>query len=481
MNIMSQLHVLMPELTLLLTALAVLVGHLFVAKERATFFSYCVAQLGMVAVILILLELTTLPTQIIMAGSFKVDQLALLLKMAIATLSLAILLYSKSYIEMRDFPHGEYFALALLSTVGMMVLVSANNLLVVYLGLELMSLPLYAMVALCRTSETAPEAGMKYFVLGAIASAMLLYGISLIYGVTHSLQHDHVVAALSAVTGEQKVVAGLGIVFILVALAFKVGAVPFHMWVPDVYEGAPMSVTMFIGAAPKIAAFGMIIRVLAEGLATGVANWQPILMILAVLSMGLGNLLALSQTNIKRLFAYSAIAHAGFMLMGIMVANETGYSASLFYILIYALTVSGGFGMIIMLSRSGTDAELITDLKGLNARSPWTAFLMMILVFTMAGVPPTAGFYAKLVVLESVVNAGYYGVAIFAVIMAVIGAFYYLRLIHMMYFEQPEDPIKPQSTMGLNAVLSINGLLPLLIGLSPAVLMSLCMHVFAVQ
>lgn len=480
MNVLSQLHYLMPELTLLLTALTVLVGHLFVAKERQQAFAYWVGQLGLLAVIFILLDLSALPSSVTMTGHFKLDPLAILLKLAIAALTMVVMVYTKDYIKDRDLPQGEYITLALLATIGMMLLVSANNLLLVYLGLELMSLPMYALVALSRTCKTGPEAGMKYFVLGAIASGMLLYGISLIYGVTHTLQHEGIVTAMAALSGGEKLVGGLGVVFILIAIAFKVGAVPFHMWIPDVYEGAPTSVTLFIGAAPKIAAFGMLIRVLGEAMASSVADWQPMLMMLAILSMGLGNILALSQTNIKRLFAYSAIAHAGFMLMGVMVANDTGYSAALFYILIYALTVAGGFGMLILLSRSGNDAELISDLKGLNARSPWYAFLMMIIVFTMAGVPPTAGFYAKLVVLESAVDAGYIGLAVYAVIMAVIGAFYYLRLIHMMYFEAPDDPLPLEVSMEMHTVLSLNGLLPLIIGLSPGLILSLCMHVFAI-
>ncbi len=321
---------------------------------------------------------------------------------------------------------GEFYVLGLFAVLGMLVLVSAHNLLTVYLGLELLSLSLYALVAFNRDSAPASEAAMKYFVLGALASGMLLYGISMLYGATGSLDIERVAAAIAS-PGEKDIILVFALCFIVVGLAFKFGAVPFHMWIPDVYHGAPTPVTLFIGSAPKIAAFAMAMRVLAEALGGLSASWQEMLIILAVLSLAIGNVIAIAQTNIKRMLAYSTISHVGFLLLGLLAGTPEGYSAALFYAITYALTAIGGFGMIILLSRAGFEADRLDDFKGLNDRSPWFAFMMLILMFSLAGVPPTVGFYAKLWVLQAVIHVDLLWLALAGVFFSIIGAYYYLR------------------------------------------------------
>jgi len=341
-----------------------------------------------------------------------------------------------------------------------------------YLGLELMSLSMYAMVAFCRDSKRASEAAMKYFVLGALASGMLLYGMSIIYGMTGSLN----IIEISNSIGESGSSMGLllGLAFIVVGLAFKFGAVPFHMWIPDVYHGAPTAVTLYIATAPKIAAFAMTMRLLVEGLGGLQADWQTMLIVLSVLSLGLGNIVAIAQSSIKRMLAYSTISHVGFLLLGILAGTGEGYAASMFYALTYALMALGGFGMILFLSRKGFEAEELDDFKGLNERSPWFAFMMLIILFSMAGIPPTVGFYAKLSVLTAIVNVDLIWLATVAVIFSVIGAYYYLRAVKMMYFDKAEDSSELQSCLTFRFALSANGLTVLALGIFPAGLMALC-------
>jgi NADH-quinone oxidoreductase subunit N len=353
-------------------------------------------------------------------------------------------------------------------------MVSAHSFLTVYLGLELLSLSLYAMVAFRRDSLTASEAAMKYFILGALASGMLLYGMSMIYGATGTLDIAKLSAPIAS-RGTDDIVLTFGLVFIVVGLAFKLGAVPFHMWIPDVYQGAPTSVTMYIGSAPKIAGFALVMRVLAEGLGDLHGSWQDMLVILTVLSLAVGNIIAIAQTNLKRMLAYSTISHVGFLLLGILSGTKAGYSASLFYVITYAATAIGGFAMVILLSRRGFEAENLDDLKGLNERSPWLAFMMLLLMFSMAGVPPTVGFYAKLIVLKSVIDIQMVWLAIVAVVFSVIGAFYYLRVVKLMYFDTPAEGAGAiRIGADTNIAFSMNALAVLVLGILPGGLLALC-------
>jgi len=357
-------------------------------------------------------------------------------------------------------------------------MISAASLLMLYLGLELLSLCLYAMVALDRNNGNASEAAMKYFVLGAIASGMLLYGMSILYGLSGSLLISDVAAAVTR-SGEVDIGMVFALVFVLVALMFKLGAVPFHMWVPDVYQGSPTAVTVFLGTAPKLAAFAIVMRLLVEGLGGLHADWQQMLTIIAVLSMAIGNIVAIAQTNIKRMLAYSTISHVGFIILGILAGSAEGYASAMFYTIAYAIMSLGGFGIIMLLARAGFEADQLNDFKGLNQRSPWFAFMMLILMFSMAGVPPTVGFWAKLAVLKAVVHGDMVWLAGIAVFFSIIGLFYYLRIIKLMYFDDQEDSAALQCSMDMRFVLSGNALMILALGVYPASLMALCISVFA--
>jgi NADH-quinone oxidoreductase subunit N len=406
------------------------------------------------------------------------DALSDLLKIFICVVNMLVLLYSVNYLKARQLMQGEFFVLAIFSTLGMLIMVSAYHMLTLYLGLELMSLCLYAMVAMQRDSAVATEAAMKYFILGSIASGMLLYGMSIIYGVTGSLAISDIALAIATGSGSETILS-FGIVFLVIGIGFKFGAVPFHMWLPDVYHGAPTAMTLFIAAAPKIAAFAMIIRLLAEGLIDLQNHWQDMLVMLAVLSMILGNVVAIAQSNLKRMLAYSTISHVGFLLMGVLSGTEEGFAASLFYTLIYALMTLGAFGMILLLSRQGFEAENIDDFKGLSEREPWFALMMLILMFSMAGIPPLAGFYAKLSVIKAVIDVDLLMVALVAVVTSVIGAFYYLRIIKVMYFDKSVVEHKLEASSSMQIMLSANALMVLGLGIVPGILMKLCTIVFA--
>jgi len=419
-------------------------------------------------------SLSTMPV-LALNGLFIDDPLADVLKLFLYLTTAVVMIYSRDYLRARGLYKGEFFVLALFALLGMMVMISASHFLTLYLGLELLSLSLYAMVALQRDSSVATEAAMKYFVLGALASGMLLYGMSMVYGVTGSLALGDIAIALQDGT-DLRIPLVFGIVFLVAGLAFKLGAVPFHMWVPDVYHGAPTAMTLFIGSAPKIAAFAFVIRILGQGLESQVGEWRDMLIILAVLSMALGNFAAIAQSNLKRMFAYSTISHMGFMLLGILAGTQNGYGSAMFYVLVYALMSLGGFGMILLLSRAGFEADQLDDFKGLNRRSPWLAFLMLLLMFSMAGVPPTVGFYAKLSVLQAVVELGHVWLAVAAVLFSLVGAFYYLRIVKLMYFDAPHDtsPIAP--SVDARIIMSANGIAVLAIGILPQPLMALCIH-----
>jgi NADH-quinone oxidoreductase subunit N len=412
---------------------------------------------------------------------FIQDQLADTLKLFILAITFVIFVYSRDYLRDRNIFKGEFYVLGLFGVLGMMIMVSSSNLLLLYLGLELMSLCLYAMVAFDRENGNASEAAMKYFVLGAIASGMLLYGMSILYGLSGSLAIVDVANAVSAVEQGSDAQLGLvfALVFIVVALAFKLGAVPFHMWIPDVYQGSPTAVTAYISSAPKIAGFAIIMRLLVEGLGGLHADWQMMLVILAVLSMAAGNIIAIAQTNIKRMLAYSTISHVGFILLGILAGTADGYSSAMFYTLAYAIMSLGGFGIVLYMSRAGFEAEELDDYKGLNQRNPWFAFMMLILMFSMAGVPPTLGFWAKLAVLSAVVDINMTWLAVAGVVFSIIGLFYYLRVIKLMYFDEPVEQQPISCGRDMQIALSTNSIAILALGLYPAGLMSICAAVFS--
>jgi NADH-quinone oxidoreductase subunit N len=416
---------------------------------------------------------------------FVSDPMSNMLKVASYIAVGLTLIYSRQYATDRQMINshlgGEFYVLALFSLLGQMVMISANNFLIIYLGLELMSLSLYALVALRRDHAVSTEAAMKYFVLGALASGFLLYGISMMYGATGSLDLNEVAKTIAAGTVNKPVLV-FGLVFIVAGLAFKLGVVPFHMWVPDVYQGAPTSTTLLLGGAPKIATFAIAIRMLVEGLPALAIDWQQMLTILAVLSMAIGNITAIVQTNIKRMLAYSTISQMGFILLGLLSgvvtsvdgSSTNGYSAAMFYTITYVLTTLGIFGVIMLLSRAGFEAENIDDFKGLNQRSPWFALVTLLLMFSLAGVPPVVGFYAKLSVLQAALSTGQVWLAVVTVMFSLIGAYYYLRIVKVMYFDEPVDNTKIVASTDMRVALTVNGAAILLLGLMPGPLMGAC-------
>jgi NADH-quinone oxidoreductase subunit N len=407
------------------------------------------------------------------------DVLKLLIYFSVAI----ALLYGRGYLAERGMDRIEYYMLVLYMTLGMMVMVSAAHFLSIYIGLELMSLSLYGLVAFDRDSPRSTEAAMKYFVLGALASGLLLYGMSMIYGATGSLELAGVAQSIYHQAANREVLM-FGLIFVVAGLAFKLGVVPFHMWVPDVYHGAPSAVTLLIASAPKLAAFAMAMRLLVNGMFELADQWQAMLMFLAVLSVILGNLAAIAQSNLKRMLAYSGISHMGFVLLGLLSGVVEGdrhfalnaYSSAMFYAASYVIMSLASFGLIILLSRAGFEAENIDDFKGLNKRSPWFAAMMMIVMFSMAGVPFFIGFFAKFAVLQAVVAAGYIWLAVLAVMMSLIGAFYYLRLVKVMYFDEPVDTSPIQASADMRVLLSANGLAIAGLGLMPQALMSVCAY-----
>jgi len=411
-------------------------------------------------------------------GSYIADGLAQFLKLFTLAAVATVFLYSRSYLKSRGLQKGEYYLLGLFGVLGIQVMISAYSMLTMYLGLEMLSLALYGMVAFDRESPVAAEAAMKYFVLGAIASGSLLYGISILYGVTGSIYLPAVAGALLQADGPD-IAALVGIAFVIVGVAFKFGAVPFHMWLPDVYEGAPTSVTLFIGTVPKVAAFALMLRVVVDGLSPLAASWEVILGSLAVLSLAIGNVVAIAQTNVKRMLGYSTIAHVGFILLGFAAGNRDGIEAALFYTVIYVIMAAGAFGIVILLGRDGYEADELDDLRGLNQRSPWFAAIMLLIMVSMIGVPPLAGFYAKWWVLSSLLDAGKLLLAIAGIGFSVIGAFYYLRVIKLMYFDEPASAGGMREGNDLRWVLSANGLLVLLLGLFPDSLVDLCVRVLS--
>jgi len=467
----------LPEIVLLCGACAILVADLFLSDARRHV-SFWLTQA--VLAVAAWVALATMPASPATAFSGMVvdDMLSDTLKF-MASLSVSLMLfYSRGYCAARGLFRGETFVLALFALLGMMVMIAAGSFVTLYLGLELLALCLYAMVAMYRTSNAASEAAMKYFVLGALASGMLLYGMSMIYGATGSLGVADVAKALAGGTGNRTILL-FGLVFVVSGVAFKLGAVPYHMWVPDVYDGAPTAVTLLIGTAPKLAAYAFMLRLLAVALGSLWYDWQGMLIVLSLLSMVLGNVVAIAQTNIKRMLAYSSIANMGFMLMGFLAANPTGYSAAMFYAIAYVLTSLASFGMVMLLSREGFEADRLEDFRGLNQRSPWWAFVMLLVMFSLAGVPPTVGFYAKFTVIQAAVDAGFVWLAVAAVMASLVGAFYYLRVVKLMYFDDATDTA-PIAARGDNrALLSANGLALLVFGVLPQPLLGLCVVALA--
>jgi len=478
----------MAEIVLAIAIMVILVAGLFVREEKQPL-SHWLSLLAIVITTLVIISsFDSGGTRYAFNQMFVSDSMGQLLKLFACIATFVTLIYARQYTAVRGMLggtlSGEFYVLALMTLLGQMIMISGNSFLIIYLGLELMSLSLYALVALRRDHPISTEAAMKYFVLGAMASGFLLYGMSLLYGASGSLNLTQVAAAVSSGT-VNKMVLVLGVVFLVAGLAFKLGAAPFHMWAPDVYQGAPTSVTLLLGAAPKLAAFAICMRLLVGALGAMAADWQQMLIVMAVASMAVGNITAIAQTNIKRMLAYSTISQMGFMLLGLIsgvfegsttAATANAYSASMFYAVTYVLTTLGSFAMIMLLSRSGFEAESLEDFKGLNQRSPWFAAVMMVLLMSFAGVPPMVGFFAKLSVLEAALAAGHLWLVIVAVLLSLVAAYYYLRIVKLMYFDAPTDTSPIVADRGMQITLSVNGIAVVLLGILPGTLMTACLQ-----
>jgi NADH-quinone oxidoreductase subunit N len=468
----SGLSLAAPEIFLSVAACAILMLDLMLKDAQRHWTGVlAVISLLMTAVLTVAQPVST--RVVALGGLFELDRMAQVLKVVTLLTVAAVFVYSTDYLRRREILKGEYYVLGLFATLGGMVLTSAASLITLYLGLELMSLCLYAMVAFDRESGVAAESAIKYFVLGSMASGTLLYGMSIVYGVTGSLELATIAAAVHSGFADN---VGLlfGIAFLIVGIGFKLGAVPFHMWIPDVYEGSPTCVTVFIGTASKLAAFALAMRLLPEALLGSQADWSQMLVVLSVLSIAIGNVVAVAQTNLKRMLAYSTISHIGYILLGILAGTAQGYQAAMFYMISYVVVACGAFGMILLLARQGFEADKLVDFKGLNARSPWFAGMMAILMFSLAGLPPFVGFWAKLGVIQAVLNVDYTWLAVVAVLFSVVGAFYYLRIVKLMYFDDPTDSAVLGGSLLMRSLLSANALLVFVLGVAPAALITIC-------
>jgi NADH-quinone oxidoreductase subunit N len=461
-----------PEIFLGLAACAILMLDLLLKDTQRKW-------TGVLAVVSLLITAALVVAQpvsakiVALGGLFELDRMAQVLKVVTLLTVAVVFVYSTDYLRRRAILKGEYYVLGLFAVLGAMVLTSAGSLITLYLGLELMSLCLYAMVAFDRESGIAAESAIKYFVLGSLASGTLLYGMSIIYGVTGSLELASIADAVhSGLGGNIGLV--FGIAFLIVGVGFKFGAVPFHMWIPDVYDGSPTCVTVFIGTASKLAAFALAMRLLPEALAGSEGDWSQMLVVLAVLSMAIGNIVAIAQTNLKRMLAYSTISHVGYVLLGILAGTAQGYQAATFYMISYVIVAAGAFGMILLLARQGFEADKIIDFRGLNARSPWFAGMMAILMFSLAGLPPFIGFWAKLGVIQAVLAVNYTWLAVVAVLFSVVGAYFYLRIVKLMYFDEPTETTAIGGSALMRTVLSANALLAFGLGVIPGTLLQLC-------
>ena len=484
------LYAVLPELVLLIATCLLLVASVYVRERvsstpgveqdifhtpRGVGFVYFFSLLLLIYLIFAFVGRLSDVSLIAMNGLFQSDPLSNLLKACSCGAVLVSLIYSKQYLTDRALFRPDFIVMVLLALLGQMVLISGANLLTLYLGLELMALPMYALVAMRHTSEKSVEAAIKYFILGALASGFLLYGMSMLYGVTGSLDLIEIFKTVADPRVNHLVMA-FGLVFIVAGLAFKLGVVPFHMWVPDVYQGAPTAVTLMIAGAPKLAAFALLFRLLVNTLLPLMGDWQPMLVLLAVLSLVVGNVTAIAQTNVKRMLAYSAIAQMGFVMLGMLsVFDDHAFSASVFYVITYVLTTLGTFGLLMGLSRKGYDCETLEGLKGLNKKHPWFAFIGLVMMFSLAGIPPTVGFAAKLGVLEALVDAEHTFLAVIAVLASLVGAFYYLRVVKVMYFDEPSHEASVSGSGFAKGLLSLNTILVLALGIIPAGLMSVCL------
>lgn len=482
MNTTDLLYAL-PELFVLGMTCVVLLVDLFLGK-RCRHATYTMAQLTLIGGLILSFH-SYHETAIVFHGQFISDSLASLLKLGLLATTMIVFGYARTYIAERKIPQGEFYVLALFSLLGMMVTVSAYSFLALFLGLELMTLPLYAMVAMQHDNKLASEAGFKFFVMGALASGILLYGMSMFYGVTGGLALNHIAAGILSVflanfSGQQLILV-FGLIFMIVGIGFKFGMVPFHMWMPDVYEGAPTATTLFISTAPKIAGLGLALRILMYALPALSHDWQQILIVMTIASMALGNIAAVVQTNVKRMLAYSAIAQMGYMALGLLTATATGYASSVFYMLCYAIMSAGAFGILVLLSRAGLEVSTLDDLRGLNQRHPWLALMMLLIMFSMAGIPPTVGFFAKIGVFEALLRIHLVWLAAVALLFAIIGCYYYLNVVKVMYFEEPaHDTIRITPGKETMVLASINGLAVLLLGIFPSGLIDVCRAVFGI-
>jgi len=463
--IQSDLSLILPEVFVLSMAMIVLMTDLFI-KPSSRWIIFALSQLTLLGGAYLTSQHFNHETQFAFSNMFVRDGLADLLKMVSYIGTSLIFFYSRSYMKDRNLYRGEYFSLVLFALLGMMIMISSHNMLLVYMGLELLSLCLYSLTALDRDNQKATESAIKYFVLGALASGLLLYGMSMIYGATSSLDLSVIAAALLNHPMDHAILV-LGLVFMVAGLAFKLGAVPFQMWVPDVYEGSPSSIAMLISSVPKLAAFAITVRLLGDGLQSMMVDWKQMMLIMAILSIGIGNITAIAQTNIKRMYAYSTISHIGFILFGLMSGTLNGYASSLFYVISYMFMTLASFAVLIMMSRKNFDCQTLEDFKGLNKRNSWYAFLMLITMLSMAGIPPTIGFYAKFMVLQAAFDAGFAGFVVYAVLMALVGMFYYMRIVKLMYFDEPKLKNNIETPIDMKWILSANALALLVIGLVP--------------
>lgn len=477
MNLIPNFMPAMPEIFLLsMGCIALLLG--IFAKRHGAAISYWIVQLTLLVTTGLVLLNFGKPA-ITFNNTFILDQFAVLLKVVIILVTFMVFIYSRDYVKQRIPDYQiEYYVLGLFAVLGMMILTSAYSFITIFLGLELFSLPVYAMIAMQRDSEKSTEAAMKYFVVGAIASGMLLYGMSMLYGATRTLDIATIAQTITTIPPQHQLILVFGLVFVLAGIAFKLGAVPFHMWVPDIYEGAPSAVTLFIAGAPKVAALALAVRLLVDAMPGLALQWQPILIVIAFLSMALGNIAAIVQSNIKRMLAYSSIAHMGYMTLGLLTGTAAGYAAATFYSIAYVIMTMVAFGMIVLLSKAGFEAERIEDFQGLNSRSPWLAFVMLLVMFSMAGIPPLVGFMAKVAVLEALIRVHLVWLAVAALLFAIVGAYYYLKVVKVMYFENAEDSSVITAPTEVKVLISINALLVLFFGLFPGVLFNLCRGLF---
>ncbi|PIE01619.1 MAG: NADH-quinone oxidoreductase subunit NuoN [Thiothrix nivea] len=473
---LSAFSIAWPEVFLLLALCLVLLLDMRASKE-SPLVTYLATQLSLWTTVLLVYGSTFSRDDRItgLGAMYIVDDIGGLLKISILLMSSLSFAYARQYLREQNLWRGEFFVLGLAAVLGMLVMVSGYHMLVLYLGLELLALAMYALVAMQRHNTRATEAAVKYFVLGAMASGLVLYGMSMLYGISGTLHINDLRAYLQAQPGlHTNILFLFALTFMVVGIAFKLGVVPFHMWLPDVYQGAPTAVALFLSSAPKIAALALLIRLLGQGLEAGQSGWAQMLMVLGLLSVVLGHLVAIAQTSLKRMFAYSTIANMGFMLLGVISNTADGYGSAVFYVIIYALMTAGGFAVLILLGSRSVDPDALDSLRGLNERSPWFAFIMLLLLLSMAGIPPTAGFYAKLAIINVVIGQGDGFAALVMVVMSVIGAFYYLRAVKWMYFDKPEDTAPVTAALDFRILLSMNGLAMVVLGIFPGELMSLC-------